>query len=70
MTTLNSVRNSAIVLVGTASTLFIANLVSKYGVEGTLRYIWEGGKINLNVFTFSGKMIFGPYETKIYFHTF
>lgn len=42
MTSLNSVKYTAAALIGTVSSLFLANLISKYGVQGALRYIWEG----------------------------
>lgn len=36
------IKNSALAFLGTASTVVLAGLVSKYGVTGTLRLIWEG----------------------------
>lgn len=35
-------KTSALVLVGTAGTVLLSGLVVKYGVEGTLRLLWEG----------------------------
>lgn len=42
------IKISAFTVIGTAGVLLLSHSISKYGLGGTLRLIWEGGKKNTN----------------------